>query len=247
MIVNNLKLKAPILSLDFDPSGDFLVTAFANSKEIFIWTNKIGREIMGGAEPIETKFVSKLNQKEWGTGRKKYFKNNENQEIEVVNYDEKEIDDLMGFLSNCTDEVDVEEKEQMIGFFEEDIGRWIPLVHLDEIKEKNKPKEKVESNPVAPFFLEFDNRVKELNDKMEGKIEEEKKGPQKSRIIKKNERNEFLEEVGSSLEKLVTKLTEEEASEEIYQEIFKQMKKLNPSQLDYELRKITFGHIDAVR
>ncbi len=134
----------------------------------------------------------------------------------------------------------------MIGLLEQDIGKWIPLVYLDEIKEKNKPKQPVESNPVAPFFLEFDSRVSELNTKMEGAIVEEKKTEKTTKIIKKNERNEFLEEIGSSLERYVTKAQEKRDSN-VFEQIFKEMKKLGPSQIDYEIRQITFGNIPAVR
>jgi len=245
LLINNLKVKAPVTSLDFDPSGDFLVTSFANSKEIFIWTNKIGKDLMGGEDEIPVKFVSDIKMKEWGHKRKKFMEKAKVGAVEEKQFDDKAIEDLKNFIEECCAREDKEQKQSMVGLLEQDIGRWIPLIYLDEIKEKNKPKKPVENNPVAPFFLEFDSRVSELNAKMEGIIPEEKKVEKTTRIIKKNERNEFLEEIGSALERLVTK-AQEKGSPEIFDKIFKEMKKLGPSQIDYEVRKITFGNIPAV-
>lgn len=165
-IVNNLKLKNPIVSMDFDPSGEFLVSAFANSKELFIWSNRIGKELMGDEEEIPIKFVSQIKKREWGHSRARYLSKNgivKKEEDVKINVSEKEVNDFKKFLEGCSERQELEEKASMVGLFEQDIGKWVPLMNIDEIKEKNKPKKQAETNVQAPFFLVFDKRQTELD------------------------------------------------------------------------------------
>ena len=250
-IINNLHLKNPVVSLDFDPSGDFLVTAFSNSKEIFIWNNRIGQDLMGGDKEIPLKFVSDIKEKAWGHSRVKYLSKDAKAATEgVIDVTDKEIDELSSFFKDQATIHEQEDKAALIEFFEQDIGKWMPLVNFDEIREKNKPKQAVESNISAPFFLEFDNRFSQLASKMEGNIEEEKKEEQekpKTRIVRKENRNQFLEEVASGLERLVLSINNGKQDEKVYEKMLKEMKKLSPAQLDYELRMMTFGKLENVR
>lgn len=247
--INNLQLKSPVVSLDFDPSGDFLVTAFSNSKEIFIWNNRIGKELMGNDEPILTEFVSEINNRGWGYSRKKYLGKGKKAADAVENLNEQDITELNQFFNEQSQAHKAAEKEGLVNFLNQDIGKWLPLINFDEIREKNKPKQKVESNISAPFFLEFDNRFSMLADKIEGKIEEEKKEEPKesTRVVRKENRNKFLEEVASKIEKLVSKLKTDTKTEKIYNKILEEMKNLSPAQLDYEVRMMTFGKIDNVK
>jgi len=121
------------------------------------------------------------------------------------------------------------------------------LINFDEIREKNKPKQPVETNVSTPFFLEFDNRFSSLASKMEGKIEEEKPAEEKlkTKIVRKENRNQFLEEVASNLEKLVIH-TKDQHDPEAFNQMFAEMKKLTPAQVDYEIRMMTFGKLDKI-
>jgi U3 small nucleolar RNA-associated protein 21 len=239
-----LKLKNPISSIDFDPSGDFLATTFSNSKEVYIWTNKIGQERMGDSTELKTKFATQIKMKEWGHSRKKYIQDDSNLKKEEAIFEDEDINKLKKFLDKCSDKTAVEEKNNLVDFLHGDITKWLPLIHLDEIKEKNKPKSMVEENPQAPFYLNFDNKIDELDKKFEGDIKEEK-DEAKSKIIKSFQRNDFLEEVGSKLENLVSKIDGSNDAEN-FEQIYKEMKKLNPSQLDYEMRQLTFGNFSNV-
>ena len=252
-IINNLQLKTPVISLDFDPSGEFLVTAFSNSKEVFIWNNRIGKEIMGTDEEIPIKFVSEVSTKEWGRLRKRYVdKAKKAVDNDVKEYTDQDIDTLGDFFRQQNKIHEIEEKAGLVGFFEQDIGKWLPLVNFDEIREKNKPKQTVENNIVAPFFLEFDNKFSQLSAKMDGEIGEETKGEAekpKTKVVRKENRNKFLEEVASNLERLVkkVKVEEGEGNGNTYDNMLEEMKKLTPAQVDYEIRMLTFGKIENVR
>jgi len=247
-MVNNIVLKTPVISLDFDPSGEFLVTAFSNSKEIYIWNNRIGQELMGSEEEIPLKFVSEVHQKQYGHSRKKYLGKDAKKTDEQINVSEQEINDLEVFFRDQMKIHEIEEKNEMVAFFEQDIGKWLPLIHFDEIREKNKPKQAVETNVSAPFFLEFDNRFSSLAAKMEGTIEEEKPQEEKlkTKIVRKENRNQFLEEVASNLEGLVLKKKGDDDTE-TFDKMLVEMKKLTPAQVDYEIRMMTFGKMDNVR
>ena len=55
-------------------------------------------------------------------------------------------------------------------------GKWIPLIYLDEIKERNKPVNLEETKVKIPFFLDFNqvndvkkNIIEELKDSIETK------------------------------------------------------------------------------
>lgn len=250
-IINNLQLKTPVISLDFDPSGEFLVTAFSNSKEVFIWNNRIGKEVMGNDEPLPIKFVSKLNQGGWTSLREKYSEKAKKETLAetVQSLSEKDINDLGEFFANQNRIQAAEQDESLIHFFEQDIGKWLPLINFDEIKEKNKPKQPVTNNVSAPFFLEFDNRFSLLAKKVEGGLMEEEKAEEKvqSKIVRNLEKNEFLEEVASGLGKLVKSIKKDKDNKKVYKKMLEEMKRLTPAQLDYETRTLTFGTLENVR
>lgn len=256
-LVCNIILKDPIVSMDIDPSGEFIATAFLNSKEIHLWNNNIGRAVVSERE-IEMKFVSEIKELPTENERAKYFllssSKNPDEKKELT---DGEFDELAKFFAQATikneTKKELKERQRMMQLDEHDIGKWLPLIHFDEIKEKNKPKEAVDQNLSAPFFLDFHPERQSLfSQKVEGvvtgdKMEEEGKEKKlTSKIIKKQHRNELLDEVGSSIEKLVKKIeTGEEA--DLLNQLYQEMKALNPAQLDYEVRKITFGDIVVVK
>lgn len=46
----------------------------------------------------------------------------------------------------------------MIRFTVLENGKWLPLLFIDEIKERNKPVNKEEHEFKMPFFLDFQNK-----------------------------------------------------------------------------------------
>ena len=45
----------------------------------------------------------------------------------------------------------------LISFTDMEVGKWMPLLYLDEIKERNKPKINEQVQLKIPFFLDFEN------------------------------------------------------------------------------------------
>ena len=112
-------------------------------------------------------------------------------------------------------------------------GKWLQLIHLDEIRERNKLENTEEIEFKMPFFLDFskkDDVREELKKEYQSKLGEQ------SRIIREN-KNKYLAELGSPIQKLL--LNYEEASA---QSLLEELKKLTASQADYELRMALFGN-----
>lgn len=74
-LIANLEVERPIVSLDNSPNGEFLITVFANSREINIWHNLV--EILPWASPHKktVKFVSPIKRTDI-EDRKRYYLNN---------------------------------------------------------------------------------------------------------------------------------------------------------------------------
>ena len=259
-ILSNIRLKEPIVTMDIDPSGEFIATAFLNSKEIHLWNNNVGKAAMGDEKDTEIRFVSEIKDLPTENERAKYFLAKgpsgvgEGDQKEITN---EQFDELSKFFAQTAkkneDKREMKEQQNMMKLEEQDIGKWLPLIHFDEIKEKNKPQEAVSQNLTTPFFLDFHPERQSLfSQKVEGNVDEQmdvEDDPEttknKSKIIRQHRRNELLDEIGSPIEQILKRIvTGEEA--ELLESLYSQMKALNPSQLDYEIRKITFGDIISV-
>lgn len=71
-LIANLVLPKPIVSLDSSPNGDFLITAFANSREINLWHNLV--DILPWTSPLPRKieFISPIKRTQ-DEDRKRYY------------------------------------------------------------------------------------------------------------------------------------------------------------------------------
>lgn len=100
---------------------------------------------------------------------------------------------------------------ELIRFTELEAGKWVPLIYLEEIKERSKISITEEQQINIPFFLDLDNK-----DEMKKKVEDDYKQQiaEKSKIIK-NKREQYLEELGSDLEKIFTDFSQFSAAEMI--------------------------------
>lgn len=58
----------------------------------------------------------------------------------------------------------------MVQMTSQDINKWMPLIDLDDIKQKNRVEIKEAQEAKLPFFLDFQNK-----DKIKEQFEEEKR------------------------------------------------------------------------
>ncbi|EAS07174.2 Utp21 specific WD40 associated domain protein (macronuclear) [Tetrahymena thermophila SB210] len=228
-IIANLEVERPIISLDNSPSGEFLITVFANSREINIWHNLV--EILPWASPLKktVKFVSPIKHTDI-EDRKRYYLNNS------IKQEEDELEEQMLLEGKVDYKIDpVNNSLNIIRFTQLEDGKWLPLIHLDEIKERNRLENNEEIDFKMPFFLDF-SKKDEVRDQL--KKEYQQKVSEQSKIIK-DKKEKYMNELGSTIQKLVFDFKEKN-----YNKFFDELKSLTPSQADYELRQVLFGNTD---
>ncbi|KAL4477996.1 hypothetical protein ABPG72_013404 [Tetrahymena utriculariae] len=228
-IIANLEVERPIISLDNSPSGEFLITVFANSREINIWHNLV--EILPWASPLKktVKFVSPIKHTDV-EDRKRYYLNNS------IKQEEEELEEQMLLEGKVDYKIDpVNNSLNIIRFTQLEDGKWLPLIHLDEIKERNRLENNEEIDFKMPFFLDF-SKKDEVRDQL--KKEYQQKVSEQSKIIK-DKKEKYMNELGSTIQKLIFDFKEKN-----YNKFFDELKSLTPSQADYELRQVLFGNTD---
>lgn len=152
------------------------------------------------------------------------------------------------YVIDFQNEENEEAQKSQIRFTILESGKWAPLIYLDEIKERNKPTNLgVDAEKIKiPFFLDFDN-IEQTKKQVHEEIAESIK--QQSKIIKK-EREKYLAELGSGIEKILhvkdaTKLTAAKIGV-IAGKLLAELKTMTPAQIDYELRQSCFGNLGNV-
>lgn len=81
-------------------------------------------------------------------------------------------------------------------FTEVPINKWLPLLHLELIKEKNKPRNRDNILVKVPFFLDVENK-EEAKKQYQDEVKSTKQ--EQSRILKANQ-HKLLDELGGDLE-----------------------------------------------
>lgn len=89
----------------------------------------------------------------------------------------------------------VADNSNIIRFTALEEGKWLQLIHLDEIKERNKLENTEEIEFKMPFFLDFSSKD-EVRDSLKKEFHD--KLSEKSRIIR-DKKQKYLEELGSPI------------------------------------------------
>ena len=134
VVVDVLRFNAPVVSLAMSPLGDMIATAHVGSVGVMVWMSK---EWVGDG---------------WDEVR-------EGEQVDLDDDDEE--DEAQGKavqpVMEVKDEAEGEREEGPFGlitFSSLPRSRWHALLHLDELKERNRGKEAdITRNPAAPFFL----------------------------------------------------------------------------------------------
>ena len=117
-------------------------------------------------------------------------------------------------------------------------GKWLPLVHLVLIKEKNKPKINEKIGMKMPFFLDFDKKPEIVENLKEKVIEEQ---GIKSRVLKETRDKNMLEMQDENILDRYLIEEEEKMEKNEYLHVFTHFKRLNASQVEFEIRRNLFG------
>ena len=126
----------------------------------------------------------------------------------------------------------------MIRFTTLEDGQWLPLIFIDQIKENNKAAQKENVKFEMPFFLDFENK-----DQVRKELESEyRKGVEEKSHILQKEKDKYLDELGTNLEKTFCRLAPDAANlADVARELLRSLKLMTPSQIDYEFRRFVFG------
>ena len=144
-LINAVRLESPCTALAFSDTGEFLATAHADSVGINIWNNRtlfthVPTHPLAENEIIPS--VAPTTSGETGQGMiDAAFEasDEEDVDIDIVSQDSSSL------LNNLSSEM------QTLSLVPK--SRWQTLLHLDTIRQRNKPLEPPKAPEKAPFFL----------------------------------------------------------------------------------------------
>jgi len=219
-LINDIRLNKAVISFDISENGELLASAFINSREINLWHILIKSQPWGNHETIALTFQSRIRDlsKENNGEKSRFYQKTLEQNVDFI--ENEEYQDFLDKFQNS--------HEKGFSFTNIPEGKWQPLIYLDLIKEKNKPKLTEKISMKLPFFLDIEKKDQITNEIKEKVLEE---AESKSRFFEKT-REIHMEKNGTLLDKF---LNEEKGLNSL--EIFNYMKGLNASQWDFELRR----------
>ncbi|KAL8688914.1 MAG: hypothetical protein Q9218_005290 [Villophora microphyllina] len=145
-LINAFKVESPCTALAFSDTGEYLATAHADSVGINLWNNRtlftqVPTRMISDEEIIEAALPTTSGENGQGLLDAAFEEN----EIQIQDEDNliKDTDpSAIDTLSNDLLTLSLVPK-----------ARWQTLLHLSEIKARNKPKEPPKAPEKAPFFL----------------------------------------------------------------------------------------------
>lgn len=142
-LINAIRIESPCTALAFSDSGEFLATAHADSLGINIWNNRT----------LFTHVPTRLiKEDEIAPAIAPTSSGESGQGLIDAAFDEESPDDDSETPYNApasTDQLDLD----MLTLSIVPKSRWQTLLHLDTIRQRNKPKEPPKAPEKAPFFL----------------------------------------------------------------------------------------------
>ncbi|KAL4991564.1 Utp21 specific WD40 associated putative domain-containing protein [Aspergillus falconensis] len=218
-LIDLFRVSSTCTSLTMSPTGDFLATAHADGVGIGLWSNRnlfipVSTRDLNVDSLLDTGLPTSSG--EGGVGI-----------IEAAFQQDYEECDGDGPIT-CTDQLSGE----MLTLSVVPRNKWQTLVHMDLIKERNVPKEPPKRPEKAPFFLPApaSNGASEQN--ANATLLEEMKFTESSRVAKlqltknTNARSRF------------TSLLRAGCLSGDFEPFFLEMKSLNPSRLEVEIRSL---------
>ncbi|POR36313.1 U3 small nucleolar RNA-associated protein 21, partial [Tolypocladium paradoxum] len=215
-LIDAIRLEKPCTALSMSITGEYLAAAIQDEPGVTIWTNK------SLFKHVPTRQIS---EKEIGQVSAASVSGERNQGLleGAFEDDQQETDDTV--VAPAVDQL----SSDLMTLSLVPKSRWQTFLHLDLIKERNKPKEPPKAPEKAPFFLPSSTGAQALGQQRLGETQEDEP---KSRITKLDQGR--FEEIFS------TKLRRAAATND-YDEFIEHLKSLSPSSADLELRSLSVG------
>ncbi|KAH7328310.1 WD repeat-containing protein 36 [Stachybotrys elegans] len=217
-LIDAIRLEKPCKALAMSLSGEYLAATIQGELGVTLWTNKTL------FKHVPTRQIS---EKEIGQVSAPTVSGEAGGGLLAGAFDDENDDDEDAIPAPVLDQLSAD----MMTLSLVPKSRWQTLLHLDLIKERNKPKEAPKAPEKAPFFLPSSG-----NAQVPGQTAEAETALDGASRISKLDRARF-EEMFS------TKLRAGAASNN-YDEFIEHLKSLSPSSADLELRSLSAGDGD---
>ena len=225
-LVDAFKLKADCTSLAFSPTGEFLATATTNSVGVDVWSNRalfmhVPTRHIGAKELAD---IAALDaQAPTASG--------EDGEVLIAAEAEDEDDESELDAADEIAEADIDHvTSELLSLSLVPRSRWQNLLHLDLIRQRNKPVEAPKKPEKAPFFLPS---LKDLQAKPD---------TTRSEVVLvadvENEKSRIAKLAQIETQGAFTDLLHTAAESKDYAPFLEHLKGLNPAAADIEIRSI---------
>ncbi|XP_065834834.1 WD repeat-containing protein 36-like isoform X2 [Oscarella lobularis] len=145
-LIDYFIVESPATGISLSPTGDFLATIHADDLGIYLWSNKTLYSQVS-LRPLPVDYQPRVV------------------DLPTTTSDDNQsagLGESVAHAADVKDEVDADDDEEsdaeqladyLVTLSRLPNSRWKNLVHLDTIKERNKPKEPPKAPEAAPFFL----------------------------------------------------------------------------------------------
>lgn len=217
-LINAVRVESPCTALAFSDTGEFLATAHADSVGINIWNNRT----------LFTHVPTRLLKEDEISPAIAATPSGENgQGIIAAAFDEEKDEEAGELFSNdlgSTDQLGLD----LLTLSLVPKSRWQTLLHLDTIRQRNKPKEPPKAPEKAPFFLSSLDSAK-LPEPTNSKEQDQTTLAERSRITKMDR---------SRTASLFTTSLHSASRNRDYMPFISHLKTLSPSTADIEIRSL---------
>ncbi|KAG6036507.1 hypothetical protein E4U41_005638 [Claviceps citrina] len=215
-LIDAIRLEKPCTALDMSVTGEYLAATIEDEPGVAIWTNKTL------FKHVPTRQIS---EKEIGQVSAPTVSGEGNQGLLEGAYEDDKEDVEDATIAPTVDQLSADLTTLSLV----PKSRWQTLLHLDLIKERNKPKEAPKLPEKAPFFLPSTPGAKLPGQEAVALRQED---DSKSRITRLDKAR-FEEQFSSKLRR--------GAEGDNYGEFIGHLKSLSPSSADLELRSLSVG------
>ncbi|KAH6677910.1 WD domain-containing protein [Plectosphaerella plurivora] len=218
-LIDAIRLEKPCTALAMSSTGEFLAATIQGELGVTVWTNKTLYK------HVPTRQIS---EKEVATMSAPTTSGEDGAGLVDAAFEEENADEDEAIVAPTIDQLSAD----MVTLSLVPKSRWQTLLHLDLIKQRNKPLEAPKAPEKAPFFLPAVGANKKINTVETAPTDAEAEAASTSRITK-FEQSRHQEVFGSKLM--------DGAETGDYNDFIDHLKGLSPSSADLELRSLSIG------
>ena len=232
-LVDAFKLKAECTSLAFSPTGEFLATATRDSVGVDVWSN---RSLF---THVPTRHISERELAGVVVGDTQApTASVEGGEAWITSGEDEDFEDSFE-LAEGVEEPEVDQlSSELLSLSLVPRSRWQNLLHLDLIRQRNKPVEPPKQPEKAPFFLPS------VQDRQADATAANPMDTTAEQIQK--ERSRILKLTREGTQSSFTTLLHAASENEDYASFLEHLKCLNPAAADIEIRSMKAGDGETV-